>query len=143
MVVLYKIDRLSRSLRDFLNLISLFESYDVTFVSVTQSLNTATSIGKLLLNVLLSFAQFERDMTSERLRDWFAGARQRGLWKSGRRPFGYTVQKGYLDIMETEAAAVRYAHRRYAAIGSVKLLADEMHRKGFRNQYGGPLKSLH
>lgn len=140
MIVLYKIDRLSRSLRDFLNLISLFESYNVTFVSVTQSLNTATSIGKLLLNVLLSFAQFERDMTSERLRDWFAGARQRGLWKSGRRPFGYTVQKGYLDILEAEAKAVRYAHRRYPAIGSVKLLADEMHRKGFRNQYGGPLK---
>ncbi|HEY1077670.1 MAG TPA: recombinase family protein [Fontimonas sp.] len=135
-IVIYKIDRLSRSLRDFLSLVSLFEAHGVTFVSVTQSFNTATSIGKLLLNILLSFAQFERELTGERLRDWFAGARQRGLWMHGSRPIGYRVEKGRLSVDETEALVVRYAHRRYTAIGSAKLLADEMNRKGFRNQYG-------
>ncbi|MCR6700957.1 MAG: recombinase family protein [Dokdonella sp.] len=138
-IVIYKIDRLSRSLRDFLNLVSMFEAHDVTFVSVTQSFNTATSIGKLILNILLSFAQFERELTGERLRDWFAGARQRGLWMHGRRPFGYQVERGCLSVDETEAGIIRYAHRRYAAIGSARLLANEMNRKGFRNQYGRPL----
>lgn len=138
-IVIYKIDRLSRSLRDFLSLVSLFEAHGVTFVSVTQSFNTATSIGKLILNILLSFAQFERELTGERLRDWFAGARQRGLWMHGSRPFGYRVERGCLSIDEAEAGVVRYAHRRYAVIGSTKLLADEMCRKGFRNQHGRPL----
>ena len=138
-IVIYKIDRLSRSLRDFLNLVSLFEAHSVTFVSVTQSFNTATSIGKLILNILLSFAQFERELTGERLRDWFAGARQRGLWMHGPRPFGYRVERGCLSVDEAEADIIRYAHRRYAAIGSAGLLAREMNRKGFRNQYGRPL----
>lgn len=113
-VVVYKIDRLSRSLRDFANLVAEFEACHVTFVAVTQAFDTGTAMGRLTLNVLLSFAQFERELTGERLRDWFAGARRRGLWMHGPAPLGYTrTGDGGLTINEAEAEIVRLIFRRY------------------------------
>ncbi len=112
MVVVYKIDRLSRSLRDFVNLVSEFEAAGTAFVSVTQSFDTSTSMGRLMLNVLLSFAQFERELTGERLRDWFAGARSRGLWHAAA-PLGYVRGEDGLLHIDEEAPLVRHIFRRY------------------------------
>lgn len=138
-VVVYKIDRLSRSLRDFCNLVAEFEVVGVNFVSVTQSFDTGTAMGRLTLNVLLSFAQFERELTGERLTDWFAGARERGLWVS-RRPFGYAKIPGTNQLVphETEAAEVRWIFRRYIALRSAERVADELYVKGVRNTRGLP-----
>lgn len=137
-VVVYKIDRLSRSLRDFLNLVALFESHGVTFVAVTQSFNTTTSMGRLTLNVLLSFAQFEREVTGERLRDWFAGARTRGLWVSGPAPYGYDVENLRLVVNEAQAAVLRYIFSAYPAIGSARVLANQLNARGHLNKFGRP-----
>lgn len=137
-VVVYKIDRLSRSLRDFVNLVAEFERSSVTFVSVTQSFNTGNSMGRLTLNVLLSFAQFERELTGERLRDWFAGARARGMWMHGRPPYGYRASSKILVIDEPEAACVRHAFARYPKLGSARLLADELNARGWLNNMGRP-----
>lgn len=138
-IVVYKIDRLSRSLTDFANLVSELESHGTTFVSVTQSFDTGTAMGRLTLNVLLSFAQFERDLTGERLRDWFAGARDRGLWTQ-QRPFGYTKPEGthYLVPHPDEVATVRWIFRRYIAIKSAERVADELFRRGVVNTRGRP-----
>src|SRR5690606_29005390 len=106
-VVVYKIDRLSRSLKDFANLVAEFEQHSVTFVSVTQSFNTSTSMGRLTLNVLLSFAQFEREVTAERIRDKIRASRQKGMWMGGIVPLGYRVENRKLVIEESEAATVR------------------------------------
>ena len=108
-VVVYKIDRLSRSLIDFSSLIGRFEAHGVSFVAVTQAFNTTSSMGRLTLNVLLSFAQFERELASERLRDKAAASRARGLWQAGPRPFGYQVEQGRLILDEGEAEAIRFA----------------------------------
>ena len=129
-VVVYKIDRLSRSLRDFANLVAEFEQRNVTFVSVTQSFNTATSMGRLTLNVLLSFAQFERELTGERLREWFANARAKGLWPA-QRPFGYRVVESCLVVDEAEAKTVRMVFDLYAKSGSAATTAAELTRRGF------------
>ncbi|MGF6227811.1 site-specific DNA recombinase [Inquilinus ginsengisoli] len=137
-VVVYKIDRLSRSLRDFVNLVALFESHGVTFVAVTQSFNTTTSMGRLTLNVLLSFAQFEREITGERLRDWFAGARARGMWLSGPAPYGYHVEQRRLVVNEAQAKVVRYIFGAYPDIGSARLLANEVNARGHLNKFGRP-----
>lgn len=137
MVVVYKIDRLSRSLRDFANLIAEFERYGTNFVSVTQAMDTSTSMGRLTLNVLLSFAQFERELTSERLRHWFSGARHRGLWTSPR-PFGYQVIEGRLCVDPSEAAIVRSAHHLYRKYGSARLVADALNGSGSVNRHGRP-----
>lgn len=138
-VVVYKIDRLSRSLRDFANLVAEFEGYSVTFVSVTQSFDTGTAMGRLTLNVLLSFAQFERELTGERLKDWFGGARERGLWVQ-QRPFGYAKTPGTNQLVphEDEAPMVRWIMRRYIAIKSAERVADELYIKGIRNTRGMP-----
>ena len=137
-VVVYKIDRLSRSLRDFANLISEFEGSRATFVSVTQSFDTSTSMGRLTLNVLLSFAQFEREMTGERLKDWFAGARRKGLWIP-KRPFGYAKLAGnHLIPHPTEAPIVQRIYRRYIKLGSCRLVADELQAAGVLNASGRP-----
>jgi len=107
LVVVYKIDRLSRALMDFAKLVEVFDRHSVTFVSVTQSFNTTTSMGRLTLNVLLSFAQFEREVIGERIRDKVAASRKRGMWMGGCVPMGYRVQNRKLVIHEPEAAIIR------------------------------------
>lgn len=138
-VVVYKIDRLSRSLRDFANLVAEFETRGVTFVSVTQSFDSGTAMGRLTLNVLLSFAQFERELTSERLRDWFAGARAQGLW-TRQRPYGYVKDgdSNRLVVDPGEAKVLRWIYRRYIAIKSAEQVADELYARGIRNTLGRP-----
>lgn len=125
-VVVYKIDRLSRSLMDFSKLVEIFDRNDVTFVSVTQSFNTTTSMGRLTLNILLSFAQFEREVTAERIRDKIRASRQKGMWMGGIVPLGYRVEKRKLVIEETEAATVRMIFERFVAIGSATVVAKTL-----------------
>ena len=122
-VVVYKIDRLSRSLMDFSKLVEVFDRNGVTFVSVTQSFNTTTSMGRLTLNILLSFAQFEREVTAERIRDKIRASRQKGMWMGGIVPLGYRVENRKLVIEESEAATVRMIFERFIAIGSATELA--------------------
>ena len=117
-IVTYKLDRLSRSLTDFVKLIELFERHNVTFVSVTQQFNTTSSMGRLTLNVLLSFSQFERELTGERIRDKFLQSRKRGLWMGGWPPLGYEVENRRLVVIEREAALVRRIFDRFAKTGS-------------------------
>ncbi|WP_414901234.1 recombinase family protein [Rhizobium cremeum] len=136
-VVVYKIDRLSRSLRDFTNLVANLDERGVTFVSVTQAFDTGTSMGRLTLNVLLSFAQFERELTSERLKDKFAASRARGLWLHGRRPYGYRVVDLRLETDEAEANVIRKAFRRYPNLLSYSKLATELNKAGHRGRHGG------
>ncbi len=135
-VVVYKIDRLSRSLVDFSSLLGQFEARKVDFVAVTQAFNTTSSMGRLTLNVLLSFAQFERELASERLRDKAAATRAQGLWLNGMRPFGYQLNKGVLTIDPGEAATVRFIFRRYVQIRSAQKLAEELNSRGIRNKVG-------
>jgi site-specific DNA recombinase len=124
-VVVYKVDRLTRSLADFAKLIELFEAHGVSFVSVTQQFNTTTSMGRLMLNVLLSFAQFEREVTGERIRDKIAASKKKGLWMGGTPPLGYDTRERKLVVNATEAALVRHIFRRYVELGTVaKLMAD-------------------
>ena len=113
-VVVYKIDRLSRSLMDFAKLVEIFDRHDVTFVSVTQSFNTTTSMGRLTLNILLSFAQFEREVIGERIRDKFAASSARGMWMGGSVPLGYDVRDRKLVVNEAEAATVRRVFEGFA-----------------------------
>src|ERR1051325_6267589 len=112
-VVVYKIDRLSRSLMDFSKLVEVFDGHEVTFVSVTQSFNTTTSMGRLTLNILLSFAQFEREVIGERIRDKIAASRKRGIWMGGVVPLGYEVKDRKLLINEVEAKTVRTIFERF------------------------------
>src|SRR6201993_3232411 len=125
-VVVYKVDRLTRSLADFARLVEIFDKEGVSFVSVTQQFNTTSSMGRLTLNVLLSFAQFEREITGERIRDKIAASKQKGLWMGGIVPLGYRAQAGKLIIIQSEAETVRFIFRRYAELGSVRLLKDEL-----------------
>src|SRR5471032_1870426 len=106
-IVVYKVDRLTRSLADFAKLVELFDAHGVSFVSVTQQFNTTTSMGRLTLNVLLSFAQFEREVTGERIRDKIAASKKKGMWMGGTIPLGYDVKGRELVINETEAKTVR------------------------------------
>jgi DNA invertase Pin-like site-specific DNA recombinase len=115
-VVVYKVDRLTRSLSDFAKLIELFEARGVTFVSVTQQFNTTTSMGRLMLNVLLSFAQFEREVTGERIRDKIAAAKKKGLWMGGTPPIGYELKGKKLLVNKTQAQVVQHIFRRYTAL---------------------------
>ena len=117
-VVVYKIDRLSRALMDFAKLVEVFDRNNVTFVSVTQSFNTTTSMGRLTLNILLSFAQFEREVIGERIRDKFAASRKKGMWMGGFVPLGYDVKDRKLVVNEAEAATVRMIFERFIKIGS-------------------------
>ncbi|WP_333669077.1 recombinase family protein [Elioraea tepidiphila] len=117
-VVVYKIDRLSRSLMDFAKLVEVFDAHEVTFVSVTQSFNTTTSMGRLTLNILLSFAQFEREVIGERIRDKFAASKARGMWMGGKVPLGYRVENRKLAVNEAEAARVRRVFELFAETGS-------------------------
>lgn len=138
-VVVYKIDRLSRSLMDFAKLVEAFERNGVTFVSVTQSFNTTTSMGRLTLNVLLSFAQFEREVIGERIRDKFAASRKRGLWMGGTVPLGYRVLDRKLLVEPTEAPIVKRIFERYVQVGSNVDIVRELQADGITNRRGKPL----
>lgn len=135
-VVVYKIDRLSRALMDFSKLVEVFDRNNVTFVSVTQSFNTTTSMGRLTLNILLSFAQFEREVIGERIRDKFAASRKKGMWMGGFVPLGYDVKDRKLVVNEAEAATVRRIFERFVKLGSVTQLVREMREEGVRGKRG-------
>lgn len=135
-IVVYKIDRLSRSLMDFARLVEVLDRHKVTFVSVTQAFNTTTSMGRLTLNVLLSFAQFEREVTGERIRDKIAASRAKGMWMGGFVPWGYDVIDRKLIINESEAQHVRYAFERFVALGSATRLTRELVARGVQNKRG-------
>jgi DNA invertase Pin-like site-specific DNA recombinase len=135
-IVVYKIDRLSRSLMDFARLVEILERHQVTFVSVTQSFNTTTSMGRLTLNILLSFAQFEREVIGERIRDKVAASRKRGIWMGGYVPLGYDVRDRKLMVNQNEAATVRMIFQRFAAIGSATMLAKALASEGVLNKRG-------
>src|SRR5262245_13052116 len=133
-VVVYKVDRLTRSLADFAKLVELFDAHRVSFVSVTQQFNTTTSMGRLTLNVLLSFAQFEREVTAERIRDKVAASKRKGLWVGGMVPLGYELKNGKLGIVEDEAEQVRTIFKRYRELGSVNRLVIELRARNFRSK---------
>src|SRR5829696_5503278 len=129
-VVVYKVDRLTRSLADFAKLVELFDAAGVSFVSVTQAFNTTTSMGRLTLNMLLSFAQFEREVTGERIRDKIAASKRKGIWVGGIVPLGYEVRERKLVIREDEAATVRLMFERYLALGSLPALQRDLRERG-------------
>src|SRR5689334_20624434 len=135
-VVVYKIDRLSRSMLDFLNLVEMFERHSVTFVSVTQSFNTEDAMGRMALNILVTFAQFERELIGERIRDKVAASRKRGKWMGGWTPLGYEVRDRKLIIHEEDAERVRSIFRRFVQLKSATLLARELVAGGAKNRYG-------
>jgi site-specific DNA recombinase len=135
-VVVYKIDRLSRSLMDFARLVEVFDRNAVTFVSITQSFNTTTSMGRLTLNILLSFAQFEREVIGERIRDKFAASRRRGIWMGGWAPLGYDIKDRRLIINEQEARFVRSIFTRFARGISPKQLIEMLTKEGVLNKQG-------
>ncbi|MDQ2764381.1 MAG: recombinase family protein [Pseudomonadota bacterium] len=138
-VVVYKIDRLSRALMDFAKLVEVFDQHGVTFVSVTQSFNTTTSMGRLTLNILLSFAQFEREVIGERIRDKFAASRARGMWMGGRVPLGYDVRDRKLVVNEAEAAIVRRVFAGFADIASGTKLTQVLRAEGVTTKRGKPI----
>ncbi|SDB20325.1 Site-specific DNA recombinase [Bauldia litoralis] len=135
-VVCYKIDRLSRSLMDFSRLVEVFDRNEVTFVSVTQSFNTTNSMGRLTLNILLSFAQFEREVIGERIRDKFAASRKKGIWMGGWAPYGYDIKDRRLIVNENEASQVRQMFEQMAKGGSVTKIVRELTANGIVNKYG-------
>src|SRR2546425_2911382 len=129
-IVVYKVDRLTRSLADFAKLVELFDQHNVSFVSVTQQFNTTTSMGRLTLNVLLSFAQFEREVTSERIRDKIAASKRKGLWVGGMVPLGYDTKDRRISVNEPEADLVRTIFRRYLELGNLNLLMADLRKRG-------------
>ena len=133
-IVVYKVDRLTRSLADFAKLVELFDAYGVSFVSVTQQFNTTTSMGRLTLNVLLSFAQFEREVTSERIRDKIGASKRKGLWVGGVVPLGYQAKDRKITVVADEAKAVRHIFRRYLDLGSLNLLLTDLRRSGIKTK---------
>jgi site-specific DNA recombinase len=138
-VVVYKIDRLSRSLMDFARLVEVFDRNEVTFVSVTQSFNTTTSMGRLTLNILLSFAQFEREVIGERIRDKFAASRRKGMWMGGWAPLGYDIKDRKLIVNEREARLVRSIFTRFARRIPPQLLVEQLAKEGARSKSGKPI----
>jgi site-specific DNA recombinase len=134
LIAVYKIDRLSRSLSDFIKLIDLFDRHQVSFVSITQQFNTTTSMGRLTLNVLLSFAQFEREVIGERIRDKFAASRAKGLWMGGIPCLGFDVRDRKLVVSPTEAELVRLIFRRFLDLGSALLVIRELNAQGHRTK---------
>src|SRR3981189_1208634 len=133
-IVVYKVDRLTRSLADFAKLVELFDAQGVSFVSVTQQFNTTTSMGRLTLNVLLSFAQFEREVTSERIRDKIAASKRRGVGCGAPLPLGYAMKDGKVAVVEDEAERVRLIYRRYLELGGVNALARDLRDKDLRTK---------
>src|SRR5256884_6700071 len=133
-VLVYKVDRLTRSLADFAKLIELFDAHHVSFVSVTQSFNTSSSMGRLTLNVLLSFAQFEREPIGERVRDKIAASKRKGIWVGGPVPLGYAAVDKKIVVIPVEAEAVRTIFARYLELGSVRALAEDLDHRGIRSK---------
>lgn len=133
-VVVYKVDRLSRSLSDFAKMIELFDKHNVSFVSVTQQFNTTTSMGRLTLNILLSFAQFEREVIGERIRDKVAATKRKGMWMGGITPLGYDTKDKKLVINEKESELVRLIFERFTILQSMTLLAKELRDQGYRTK---------
>jgi len=133
-VVVYKVDRLTRSLSDFAKIVEVLDAHGASFVSVTQQFNTTTSMGRLTLNMLLSFAQFEREIAGERIRDKIAASKAKGMWMGGTVPLGYRVHERKLVVIPEEAEAVRLIFRRYAELGSVALLRTELDRRNIRSK---------
>src|SRR5437764_4445761 len=133
-IVVYKVDRLTRSLADFAKLVELFDAQGVSFVSVTQQFNTTTSMGRLTLNVLLSFAQFEREVAGERIRDKFAASRRKGMWMGGNVRLGYDVIDRHLVVNETEAKTVKLIFERYLELGCVRALRAALDRLAVRSK---------
>lgn len=133
-IVVYKVDRLTRSLADFAKIVDILDEHDASFVSVTQSFNTTTSMGRLTLNVLLSFAQFEREVTGERIRDKIAASKKKGMWMGGPVPLGYELGDRRLVVNAREAETVRHLFRRYAELQSVPQLVEELAAQGYRTK---------
>src|SRR5471030_1656351 len=121
-IVVYKVDRLTRSLADFAKIVEVLDGIGASFVSITQQFNTTTSLGRLTLNVLLSFAQFEREVAGERIRDKISASKRKGMWMGGNVPLGYDVKDRQLIVNEAEAATVRHIFQRYLALGTVRSL---------------------
>src|SRR5216117_492595 len=133
-IVVYKVDRLTRSLADFARLVEIFDAQGVSFVSVTQQFNTTSSMGRLTLNVLLSFAQFEREVTGERIRDKIAASKKKGMWMGGLPSLGYDVQNRKLIVNDKEALTVLHIFRRYVQLRSVRALQTELDGAGMRSK---------
>src|SRR5256884_1452476 len=133
-VLVYKVDRLTRSLADFAKLIELFDSHNVSFVSVTQSFNTSSSMGRLTLNVLLSFAQFERELIGERVRDKIAASKRKGMWVGGPVPLGYAAVAKKIVLVPAEAEAARTMLERYLGLGSITTLGDDLDHRRIRSK---------
>jgi site-specific DNA recombinase len=133
-VVVYKIDRLTRSLFDFAKIVEAFETKGVSFVSITQQFNTSTSMGRLTLNVLLSFAQFEQELAGERIRDKIAASKKKGMWMGGLPPLGYDVKDRKLVVSEGEARTVLHIFRRYTELRSVRILKTELEEARVRSK---------
>lgn len=129
-IVVYKVDRLTRSLVDFAKIVDVLDSHNASFVSITQQFNTTTSMGRLTLNMLLSFAQFEREVAGERIRDKVAASRRKGMWMGGTIPLGYDVKARELVVNEIEAEAVRKIFELYVRLGSVRDLQGELKERG-------------
>lgn len=147
-VVVYKVDRLTRSLADFAKLVELFDRQKVSFVSVTQAFNTTNSMGRLTLNVLLSFAQFEREVTAERIRDKFRASKEKGMWMGGQPPLGYDIEHRKLVVNQTEVERVRLIFQRYLELGSVLRLMKDLTSRDIRSkrwvtQKGNPRGGTH
>ena len=134
LVVVYKVDRLTRSLADFAKIVEVIDAQGASFVSVTQQFNTSTSMGRLTLNMLLSFAQFEREVTGERIRDKIAASKRKGMWMGGQPPLGYDVKDRKLAIVPAEADTVRYIFGSYLRLGSVRLLQEQLAAEGVRSK---------
>jgi site-specific DNA recombinase len=134
-IVVYKVDRLTRSLADFAKLVELFDAHAVSFISVTQAFNTTPSMGRLTLNMLLSFAQFEREITGERIRDKVAASKRKGIWMGGAVPLGYRVENRALHVVESEAEFVRTLFRRYLELGSVVRLKAALDTENVRGPF--------
>jgi DNA invertase Pin-like site-specific DNA recombinase len=133
-ILVYKIDRLTRSLADFAKIVEVLDKAGASFVSITQSFNTTTSMGRLTLNMLLSFAQFEREVTGERIRDKIAASKRKGMWMGGPVPLGYEVESRKLVVHDQEANLVRHIYQRYLEVGSVVELADVLNAHGYRTK---------
>src|SRR5580698_1609535 len=134
-IVVYKVDRLTRSLADFAKLVELFDKHSVSFVSVTQQFNTTTSMGRLTLNVLLSFAQFEREVTSERIRDKISASKRKGLWVGGMVPLGYESKDRKICVIEAEAERVRDIFSSYLRLGNLNLLMTDLRKRGIVSKF--------
>ena len=142
-IITYRLDRLSRSITDFADLTKKFDEWGVQFVSVTQEINTATSAGRMMLNILITFAQYEREVITERVRDKMAASRKKGMWVGGSVPMGYKVENKHLVVVPEEADVIRKIFQRYVEIQSPKLIAMELNAQGIKTKQGKTWDKAH